>query len=193
MGAQESPLPAGQPVVERAGNRELGLVAGQGALELLPQSLAGLEEQRLDAGCREGQDVRDFRIGSALHLAHHQYGTLVEREASERSPDVRRSGELLFDEEIGLDEALVPAAQAANLVRDREQRVQPRPRPASASEVAIRVEESRVRDLLGIRGIPENRKCVVVHVADVRPVDALEGSLLPREQGAHAGDDAEKS
>ena len=110
VGAQCATLRAGEPVVELARDRELGLVAGDPFLELLAEGAAGAEDQRLDGAHRQAEDLGDLLVGAALELAHDERGPLVEGEVAERAADVlgadplllleRRFGELLVQRDL---------------------------------------------------------------------------------------------
>jgi hypothetical protein len=80
---------------------------------------------------------------------------------------------------------------AAEIVRDREQRVQVQTAARSPLASQICLEERPADDLLGVTLVSEHSQRVPVDVTAVTPVCALKCSLLPqRERLPHARDDA---
>jgi hypothetical protein len=65
-------------------------------------------------------------------------------------------------------------------VRDLDQPVLRLARLLAPLEGAVGVEERRLGDVLGVRGVAEHRERVAVHVLDVAPVKALEGAVSCR-------------
>ena len=118
---------------------------------------------------------------------------------AERAADVFPARQLLVDERVG-DVAVecdlrgtargLTEALPANVVRDRDQPVLGLLGPVPLlDEGAVRVQEGRLRDVLGIGGVAHDRERVAVHVADVPPVQPLEGPIRARplrQQGRHA-------
>ena len=162
---------------------ELGLAAGEAAFELLPDGAAGTEDQRLDGGDRDLEDLGDLGVAPALELAHDERRPLVEREVAERPLDVLDADRVVADEGLGdvlvqLDLARaargLAEALTADVVRDRDQPVLRRLRPVAVREGAVRVQERRLRDVLGIGRIAENCERVAIDVACMAPVEALE-------------------
>ena len=68
-------------------------------------------------------------------------------------------------------------ALPADVVGDRDQPVLRVPRALAPLVRAIGVQERRLRHVLGVRGLPQHRERVAVDVADVPPVDPLEGPV----------------
>jgi hypothetical protein len=187
-----------EPAIRLSRDGALGVRARQRALELLPQRPPGAEEQRFDGADRRLEDLGDLRVRAPLELAHHEGRTLVEREVSERALDVLRArpaillGHDLADAIVELDlvGATLRLAETlpADVVGDRDQPVLRVARPLAALIGAVRIQKRRLRDVLGVRGLPEDGERVPVHVADVLPVDPLEGPVraqLLREEGRH--------
>ncbi|HEY2072287.1 MAG TPA: hypothetical protein VGG88_01795, partial [Gaiellaceae bacterium] len=156
MGAQLRLLGARERPVELLRDRELGIGAGQRAFELLAQCAACAEDECLDRARREAEHVGDLRVRASLDLAEDDCGALVERQVTERAPDVLRRGAVVVDELVGdvvveLDLLRAPrrAAEAmeADIVRDLDQPVERRARILAALERPVRVEERRLRDV----------------------------------------------
>ena len=81
---------------------------------------------------------------------------------------------------------------AADVVRDRNQPVLRVPRPFPAREGAVRVHEGRLRDVLRVGGIAQDRERVAIDVADVSAVDTFERPVQPgllRQQRRHTNHD----
>ena len=79
-------------------------------------------------------------------------------------------------------------ALPADVVRDRDQPVLRVPRALAALVRAIGVQEGRLRHVLGVGRLPQDRERVAIDVTDVLPVDALERAVraqLLREEGRH--------
>ncbi len=202
--AQGALLLAGQPPVELARDRELGLLARDRLLELLAQGAARAEEERLHRADADFEDLRDLLVAAALELAHDDRGTLVEGEVAERPPDVLGRqrvlvddalGELLLEADLGRAPLRLAEALAADVVRDRDQPVLGLLRALAALEGAIGVEERRLGDVLGVRLVPEHDEGVAVHVARVLAVEPLKRAIVaqtPREDWSHPLKDAGK-
>ena len=93
--------------------------------------------------------------------------------------------------ETGLGSALVAAADATDLVRDRKQRIEVRRRRIVLQAFALCIEERRVSHFLGVDGVAEHTECVVVDGTDVAPVAPLEPPFTPQlEARPHGRDDA---
>jgi hypothetical protein len=118
---------------------------------------------------------------------------------AERAADVLRSrpsvvcDELVGDVVVELD-LLRPArcgaeALEADVVRDPDQPVERRARILAALERAVRVEERRLRDVLGVGAVPEHPVRVAVHVRGMAPVHPVEG-LVQARLGRHDRSDA---
>ena len=184
--AQAAPLRAGQPTVELARDRELGLDAGERLLELLAEGAAGAEEQRLDRADGGVEDLGDLGVGATLELAHDERGALVEGEVAERAADLLRARALLLGLRLGellVERDLVRAARRlaealpADVVGDRDQPVPRRLRPLAALVGAVGVHERRLRDVLGVVRAAQHRERVAVDVRDVLAVEALERAV----------------
>src|SRR5205823_2637595 len=125
----------GKPSVELPRDGKLRLAAGERRLELLAQRATRPEDDGLDGARRELQDLGDLGVGTPLELAHDERGPLVERELSERAPDVLGARRFLLvraDEPVAdvvvegdLDGTprRLPEALAADVVGDRDQPV----------------------------------------------------------------------
>src|SRR5690349_16650759 len=188
-----------QAPVELPRDRELGLAAGQRALELFAQRAPGPEDQRLDRARRDVEDLGDLGIRPALQLAHDERRALVEGEVPEGAPDVLRARRLVVEERVG-DVVLkghlggapgrLAEALAADVVSDRDQPVLRLFGPVPLlDERAVSVQEGRLGDILRVGRVAHDGECVPVHVPDVTLVQAFEGPVCTRplrQQGRHA-------
>ena len=92
--------------------------------------------------------------------------------------------------ELDLVGASLRLAEAlpADVVRDRDQPVLRVPRALASLVGAVGVQERRLRHVLGVGRLPQDRERVAIDVTDVLPVDALERAVraqLLREEGRH--------
>ena len=69
---------------------------------------------------------------------------------------------------------------AADVVRDRDQPVVRAPRTRALLQCAVRVHEGRLRHVLGVRRVAEDRERVAVDVRGVTPVEPLEEAVRTR-------------
>ena len=199
MGAQLPPLTARELAVDLLREEELGLGAGEVALELLAQRAPRAEEHGLDGGDGRAHDLGDLGVAPSFELAHHQRRALVEGELAERALDVLgrvalvalRDGGLrrvleelrLLRPSLGLAEAL-----PADVVCDRDQPVLRRLRALAVLHRAERVQERRLRHILGVLRVSQHRERVAVDVTDVALVHPLEltvGGGGPRQERRH--------
>ena len=204
MGAEGASLGARQLPFVEAREGELGLLAGEPALELLAESAAGAEDQGLDRADGEVEDLGDLGVRAAFELAHDERGALVEREEAERTADLAcggdvcvvgcRGGEALVELDLLRAARRVAEALPADVVRDLDQPVVRAMRALAALERAVGVEEGRLGDVLGVGLVVEDRERVAVDGVDVPSVELLEGALGGalgwREQGRHCWRDA---
>src|SRR5918992_721511 len=181
MGAKRPALAEPQPVVELAGDRALGLVAGQRALQPLAQRPPSAEDERLRFGDRHVENLSDLLVGATLDLAHDERSALLEGQMAERPPDVLAARRLAVrDRPLGVVIQLrgsVPEALQADSVRDREQPAPGAPWPGPALEGRIGVPEGRLRDVLGVLGGGQQSERVPVDVENVLAVQALVGAI----------------
>src|SRR5207237_7098331 len=189
VGAERALLLAREPSVELARDRELGLVAGDRILQLLAEGAAAAEDQRLDGAHRDAEDLGDLLVGTALELAHHERGPLVEGEVAERTADVlgadglvvfhHRLRELLVQLDLVRATLRLAEALAADVVRDRDQPVLRCARALAALEGAVGVEEGRLRDVLGAGLGAQDDERVAGDVLGALVIEPLESALGP--------------
>ena len=161
-----------------ARERELRLVAGEAALELLAERAAGAEDQGLDGADRDVEDLGDLGVGAAFELAHDERGALVEGEEAEGAADLvggrdvgvvgrRGARASLVELDLLRSARRVAEALAADVVGDLDQPVVRRVRALAALERAVGVEEGRLGDVLGVGLVVEDGEGVAVDVVDV--------------------------
>ncbi len=90
MGPESAALGARELLLVEPGQRELGLLAGEPALELLAEGAAGPEDQGLDCADGEVEDLGDLGVRAAFELPHDDRGALVEGEEPECAADLGR-------------------------------------------------------------------------------------------------------
>src|SRR5437773_4756164 len=134
MRAQCSLVVAPEASVELLRDRQLGLTARQGCLQLLAQRASRPEDERLHRARREIEDLADLGVRTSFELAHAERGALIEREVPERATDVLAARRVVVRlHELRADVVLVrdlrrPARRlaeslTADVVGDRDQPV----------------------------------------------------------------------
>ena len=171
---------------ERAGDRDRQDRAERGRAD--PQGSARTEDQRLHCGDRDAERVGDLRVGTPFELAHHERRSLVEGEPAERPEDALDVGLLLFGNcqlvDVLLQRHFLHAAadariaRACDVVRDLDQPVLRLEDLLPALKRAVRVEERRLRDVLRVGRVAQQRQGVVIDVLDVPSVELFE-RLVP--------------
>jgi predicted MFS family arabinose efflux permease len=164
-----------------------GLAAGQRALELLAERAPGAEEDGLDGGDGELQDLGDLGVRPSLEFAHDKRRALVEAQVGERVSDLIGRGDGLVGRGgrrpvVPLDLTRPPSGGAealpALVVGNLEQPVAGLLRLLAAREGPEGAEERRLRRILGVRGIAQDCQHVPIDLVHVGSVEALEGALL---------------
>jgi len=187
-------LGPGEGLVQLLRDRQLGLRAREGALELFAQGAPRPEDERLDGAHGETEHLGDLRVRPAFDLPEDDGRTLVEGEMAERPADVVRRRPVVVDELVGdvvvelhllRPPRLGAEALQADVVRDLDQPVERRARVLTALERAVGVEERRLRDVLRVGAVAQHPVRVPVDVRGVAPVEALEGMVQTR-TGRHA-------
>ena len=165
--------------------------------ELLGERASRAEEQRLERGGGDAEDLGDLVVRAALELAQHDRLPLLRRNLRQRSEEladarsfvvlVVRSGlgDALVELDLTRSRLLLPEALLDRIARDREQPVRRLARPNSLLERAVRVQEGRLRDVLGVGVVAEHRVRVAVDLGDVRAVEVVD---LARREMAGLGD-----
>ena len=182
-----------EAAVELLRHRELGALTGDDVLELVREGAPGAEEQRLERRGGDPEQLRDLLVRAALELAHHERLALRGRdllqsldEAVELDLLVRHPGRDVADE-LDLRRAggrLAPPL-ADEVVGDREEPARRVPRVLPALERPQGVHEGRLRDVLGVGVVAEDRVGVAVDVADVSAVQVVQRGLGARALFGH--------
>ena len=171
-------------------------MAGDPFLELLAQGAARAEDQGLDRAHGDVEDLGDLVVAAALELAHHERGALVEGEVAERSADVLGGervflddglGELVLEDDLARAPLRLAEALAADVVRDRDQPVLRGARAFALLHRAVRVEEGRLRDVLGVGLVAQHDERVAVDVSRVLAVEPLEVAVRAETFGQNGG------
>ena len=195
VGPELASLGARQRAVELAGDRLLRLPARQASLELLADAAAGAEQQRLHRRRRHGEDLRYLGDRAPLELAHDQSGPLIDRDLTQRPRQVVGGHAVLVIDQCGgfvleLHLSRPPGGLAkmlqAQVVGYHPQPASRRPGALPAQQRPVRVEERRLRDVLGIRRAFQHHDGVPVDLGDVTLVERLERPLRRTAQSGHA-------
>ena len=187
VGAQSPSLRARQSLPVEARERELGLLAGEPAFELLAERAAGAEDKGFDGTDGEVEDLGDLGVRASLELAHDERGALVEGEEAEGPADLtggrdvvvlgRRGGEAFVELDLLRAARRVAEALPADVVRDLDQPVVRAIRALAALERAVGAEERRLGDVLRVGLVVQDRERVAVDGMDVPLVELLEGAV----------------
>ena len=152
-------------------------------LELLGERAARAEEERLERGRRDAEDLGDLGVRATLELAKHDGLTLLRRDLRERGEELAdaravvvrlRSGDAVVELDLARPGLLVPEPLLDRVARDREEPVRRLPRTDALLERAIRVEERRLRDVLRIGVVAENRVGVPIDLTAVSTVEVVD-------------------
>ena len=194
--AQASAFLSAEPTVDGLRHGELRLGARELVLELLCERSSRAEEERLERGRRHAENLRDLAVRAALELAQDDRLPLLRRNLGQRSEELADAGCLVVvvrsgmrDPIVELDLArprlLLSEALLDRVARDREQPVGRLAGPHALLEGSVRVQEGRLRDVLGVGVVAEHGECVPV---DLRYVRAIEVVDLARREVAGFGD-----
>jgi hypothetical protein len=86
-----------------------------------------------------------------------------------------RLDQLLFERDFLRTASRVADPRAARVVRDRDQPLPGMARSVSALVRAVRLQEGRLGNVLGVVTVSHDHQCVPIDVLDVRSVQPLEG------------------
>ena len=195
--AQAAALLSTQATVDGLGHSELRLRARELVLQLLRERASRAEEQRLQGRGGDAEYLGDLVVRPSLELAQHDGLPLLRRNLRQRSEELADARSfVVLVVRSGLDDALVeldltgsrlllPEALLDRIARDREQPVRRFARPNSLLQRAVRVQEGRLRDVLGVGMVAEHRVRVAVDLGDVCAVEVVD---LARCEMAGLGD-----
>ena len=185
MGPELRPLVLREAPVELEREHALGFATRERPFELLAERAPRAEEQGLDGGGRHLEHLGDLRVGAPLELAHDERCTLVERERADRADELlhvdvaaadrSRLDQLLLERDLSRTAPRITDPRSARVVRDRDQPLSRVPRALASLVRAVRLQERRLGDVLGIVAVAQDHQRVPVHVLDVRAVQPLEG------------------
>ncbi len=182
MLVEPPPLLAREPTVELPRHRELRALTRDEILDLVRQRPARAEEQRLEGGRGEAEDLGDLGVRPPLELAEHERLALRGRDPLERAHELVELDVLLFgchrhvlDElDLGGTGCCVAPPLPDDVLGDGDQPARCVARSLAALERAQRVHEGRLRDVLRVGVVAENRVRVAIDLADVVPVEVVE-------------------
>ena len=145
---------------------------------------AGAKDQRFNGRHGDAERLGDLSVRPPLELAHHDRGTLIEGQLSERFEDLLnlrplhlRNSESL---EMILERNLVGASRnacipaAGGVVRNRDQPVLRLLDLLAALHRAVRVQEGRLCHVLRVGRIAKQCQRIAIDVVDVPPIEGLE-------------------
>ena len=190
-------LLAGEAPVDALREGQLRVLTRDDVLELVRERSARAEQQRLERGRREPHDRRDLAVRAPLELAHHDRLALRLRDALERAYELLELECLLVvlrvcDIRLQLDERGAGGRLAPPLpdevVSDHREPARRFLGDLASLECPEGVDERRLRDVLGVGVIAQDRVRVAVHVADVLAVELVENRVCARAclSGGHA-------
>ena len=181
--AQPPPLLATQAPVGGAGDRELGVGAGELVLELLGQGAARAKEECLESGGRRPEDLGDLGVRPTLELAEHDRLPLLGRDLRERGEKLAH-GRVLVVVRRGVRDAIVELDLARpnpflskplldRVAGDRQQPVRGLAWAHSLLQRAVGVQERRLRDVFRVGMVAEDCIGVAIDLAAVTPVEVV--------------------
>ncbi len=187
----EAPLLlAGEPAVELLRHRELGALARHEILELVRERPSGSEEEGLERGRGEPEQLRDLVVRASLELPEHERLALRRRDPLECAHELfeldivldRHRGDVLDELDLGRSRGGLAPALADDVLCDRDQPARRVARRLAPLERPERVHERRLGDVLRVRVVAEDGVRVAVDLADVVAIEVVEGR-----GGARAG------
>ena len=194
--AQAPTLLSTEPAVDGPRHRELRLGARELVLELLCERSSRAEQERLERGGRHAENLRDLVVRAALELAQDDRLPLLRRNLGQRSEELAdtrcivvlvrsRMRDSIVELDLARPRLLLPEALLDRVARDREQPVGGLAGPHALLERSVRVQEGRLRDVLGVGVVSEHGERVPVHLRHVRSIEVV---YLARREVAGFGD-----
>ena len=184
MVVEASALLAGEATVELVREAKFGAVACYDVLELVGKGAAGAEEKRFEGARRQVEDLGDLAVRAAFELAHDERLALALGDPLERPDEIlhRRPAvicrvlrNVAVEFNFSRTGLLLTEALAHDVVGDGDQPVRGLPRPLAALERAEGVDKRCLGDVLCVGVVAENGVRVAIHLADVVPVEIVEG------------------
>ena len=160
MGPKLGPLVVREAPVELEREHALGLATRERSFELLAERAPGAEEKGLYGGSRHLEHLGDLRVGAPFELAHDERCSLVEGKRADRPYELLhvdvaaadRNGldQLLLERDLSRTAPCITDSRSAGVVRDRDQPLSRVPRALTSLVRAVRLQERRLGDVLGI-------------------------------------------
>ena len=188
MGDEPLAFLAAESAVGLLRESELGTVAGDQVLELLGERAAGPEDQRFERGLRDVEDPRDLLVRAPLHLPEDERFALRLRDPLQGSDEVLDRGSvgvglerrnIAVELDLPRPGLLLAEALPNQVVRDRDQPVRRLARPLASLQRAQRVDERRLRDVLGVGPVSEDGVDVAVDLRRVGAVELIQVAVRP--------------